>query len=291
MQLATLDWDGGSTAALRVDEGFRPIAGFPDVGDLVASGPDWQDAARSGAGSDVIPHEQAALRRPVLNPGAVICVGVNFRAHVLEMGAELPDHPTLFSKLSRALTDPGATIQLPAGASRAVDYEGELAVVIGSGGRDIAIEDAWEAVAGLTIANDVSMRDYQFRSQQWFAGKTWESSTPVGPTLVTLDEVGDVSELELRVEVNGEPRQHSRMGDLIFSIPELIADVSQIVTLQPGDLLLTGTPSGVAHAMEHPDYLRDDDLVAVTIDRLGTLSNRVRAATLTAIGDETQDHR
>jgi acylpyruvate hydrolase len=290
MQLATLNWNGGSAAALRVDDGFRPIAGFPDVGALVASGPNWEDAARSNAAADVIPHEEATLHRPVLEPGAVVCVGVNFRAHVLEMGAELPDHPTLFSKLPRALTDPNATIRLPAAASGSVDYEGELAVVIGSGGRDIGIDDAWDAVAGLTIANDVSMRDYQFRSPQWFAGKTWESSTPVGPTLVTLDEVGDVSELELRVEVNGELRQRSSLGDLIFSIPELVADVSQIVTLQPGDLLLTGTPGGVAHAMEPPEYLRDDDLVAVTIDRLGTLSNRVRAATLTAIGDETQDH-
>ncbi|UGS34524.1 fumarylacetoacetate hydrolase family protein [Capillimicrobium parvum] len=288
MQLATLDLDEGTVAALRTDEGFRPIEGFADVGALLGSGPDWRATAQAAMAADAIAHDAAAVLRPILDPGAVVCVGVNFRAHIREMGVDLPDHPTLFSKLPRALTDPDAVIPLPAAAPGCVDYEGELAVIVGAGGRDIAPADAWDAVAGLSAANDVSIRDVQMRSTQWFAGKTWERSTPIGPTVVTLDEVGDIDTLELRVRVNGDLRQHGSLGDLIFGIPDLVADISRIVTLHPGDIILTGTPSGVAYAMSPPAYLRDDDVVEVSIDRVGTLSNTFRAASLAIAGEETR---
>jgi acylpyruvate hydrolase len=162
-----------------------------------------------------------------------------------------------------------------------VDYEGELAVVIGSGGRDIPVERAWESVAGLTVMNDVSMRDYQRRTLQWFAGKTFEACTPVGPCVVTLDELGDLGDLgdlELRTTVNGELRQQAAVGDLVFDVPALVADLSSIVTLRAGDIIATGTPGGVGDGMEPKRYLADGDVVEVSIERIGSIRNRFRWA-------------
>jgi acylpyruvate hydrolase len=217
------------------------------------------------------------LLRPVLAPAAVVCVGHNYRNHILEMGRELPDAPTLFSKVPIALADPYADVTLPL-ASQSVDYEGELAVVIGRGGRDIPLDDAWEAVAGVTVLNDVSMRDYQRRTIQWFAGKTWEASTPVGPYVVTTDEISDFGSLELKVEVNGEERQHAVLGDLVFDVPTLVSDISRIFTLRPGDIIATGTPGGVGVAREPAIFLGDGDVVEVTITEIGKLRTRFVAA-------------
>ncbi len=200
-------------------------------------------------------------------------IGGSSKTHILEMGRELPSNPTYFSKLPRALTDPFAEIPLPAASSR-VDYEGELAVVIGRGGRDIAPEDTWDAVAGLTVLNDISMRDYQRRTIQWFAGKTWEASTPVGPAVVTPDELDYPGALELLVTVNGEERQRAPIADLVFDVPELVSDLSRIFTLRPGDIIATGTPGGVGEAME--SFLADGDVVEVTITGLGSIRNRFR---------------
>jgi acylpyruvate hydrolase len=210
----------------------------------------------------------------VLAPRAVFCVGLNYRTHILEMGRELPEHPTLFSKLARALTDPFADVELPA-ASERVDYEGELAAVIGRGGRDIPVEQAWDAVAGLTLLNDVTARDYQRRTLQWFAGKTFQASTPVGPALVTRDELRDLDDRELRVTVNGEERQRARIGDLVFDVPALVADLSRIVTLEPGDVIATGTPGGVGEPAQR--FLRDGDVVEVAVDGIGSIRNCFRS--------------
>jgi acylpyruvate hydrolase len=208
--------------------------------------------------------------RPVLEPGAVACVGINYGAHIAEMGREMPTSPTYFSKLPRALTDPGEPVVLPPESPK-VDYEGEVAAVIGRRGRRITRESALDHVAGLTLVNDVSMRDFQNRSLQWFAGKSWQACTPVGPEVATLDELGDLGDLELTTTVNGEVRQRAALGDLIFDIPALVADLSQIVELEPGDLIVTGTPGGVGHAMEPPHYLQPGDVVEVSLDGLGTL--------------------
>jgi acylpyruvate hydrolase len=199
-----------------------------------------------------------------------VCVGVNYGAHIREMGRELPTSPTLFLKLPQALTDPDEPVVLPPESAQ-VDYEGEVVAVIGRGGRRIPREEALAHVAGLTLMNDVSMRDFQYRSLQWFAGKSWRASTPVGPELVTLDELGELGGLELTTEVNGELRQRATVGDLVFDIPALVADVSQVVELAPGDLIATGTPGGVGHAMEPPHYLRPGDVVEVSLDAVGTL--------------------
>jgi acylpyruvate hydrolase len=191
------------------------------------------------------------------------------------MGRELPTHPTLFSKLPRALTDPYADIELPC-ASPQMDYEGELAVVIGVGGRDIDPRAAWDHVFGLTVANDVTARDFQRRTIQWFAGKTFQRSTPVGPWIVTADDAGPLDALELTVTVNGELRQRASLGDLVFDVPALVADLSRIVALEPGDLILTGTPGGVGEKAGR--FLGDGDVVEVAVDQVGVLRNRFRGA-------------
>jgi acylpyruvate hydrolase len=267
-RLVTLALADGSTVAARRDgeafHAFRDLVGerYRDVGALLLAGLETA-AVEDGT-------VEGRLLRPVLEPGAVTCVGTNYGAHVAEMGRERPTSPTYFSKLPRALTDPGEPVVLPRESSK-VDYEGEFAAVIGRGGRRLSRESALDHVAGVTLVNDVSMRDFQYRTLQWFAGKSWQASTPVGPEVVTLDELGDLGDLELTTEVNGEVRQRAVLGDLIFDIPALVADLSQIVELEPGDLLVTGTPGGVGHAMEPPRYLRPGDVVEVSLDRVGTL--------------------
>jgi acylpyruvate hydrolase len=282
MRLATLD-RGGRTAAVVLDDGhaveIRDAGGsaYADVGALLADATGLQRAREAAAGGGGEPYAAADLRRPILAPGAVFCVGLNYATHIREMGRDLPEHPTLFSKLSRALTDPFADIPLPRHSVK-VDYEGELAAVIGRGGRDIDAADAWSHVAGVTVLNDVTMRDYQRRTVQWFAGKTWEGSTPFGPDIVTLDEVGDLGARELLVRVNGQERQRSKLDDLVFDVPTLVADISRIVTLQPGDIIATGTPGGVGVAMDPQSFLSDGDEVEVEISGIGTIRNRFRGA-------------
>jgi acylpyruvate hydrolase len=267
-RLVTLALADGSTVAARRDgdelHAFRDLAGerYRDVGELLRGGLDTA-AVESGT-------VEGTLVRPVLEPGAVACVGINYGAHIAEMGRETPTSPTFFLKLPRALTDPGEPVLLPPESPK-VDYEGEFTAVIGRGGRRIPREAALDHVAGLTLANDVSMRDFQNRSLQWFAGKSWQACTPVGPEVVTLDELGDLDGLELTTSVNGEVRQRAVLGDLVFDIAALVADLSHIVELEPGDLIVTGTPGGVGHAMEPPQYLQPGDVVEITADGLGTL--------------------
>ncbi len=281
MKLVTIERAGAPTAGVVRDDGTIAVVAdgaYGHVGALLAD-PAGLDAARSALEADdaaVVPYDVDALLMPVLGAPAVICVGLNYRSHIEEMGRPLPESPTLFSKLPRALIAPGATIPLPA-ASPQLDYEGELCIVVGRPGRDIPAERAWEHVGGLTVLNDVTVRDYQWRTKQWFAGKSWEASTPFGPAIVTPDELGEIGGLELRTTVNGELRQQARLDDLLFGVEDLIADASRVVTLQPGDLIATGTPGGVGAAFDPKRFLVDGDVVEVEIDRIGRLSNRVAA--------------
>jgi acylpyruvate hydrolase len=284
VRLATLELNGTGTAAavLRnggavvVRDSFGNVA-YGDIGALLAAGDAGLAFARRALeGGDEQPYEPATVRRPILAPGAIFCVGLNYRTHIREMGRDLPTHPTLFSKLSRALTDPYVDIDVPVAGAACLDYEGELAAVIGTRARNVDAADAMSHVAGLTVLNDVTMRDYQWRSPQWFAGKTWERSTPAGPAVVTLDELGDLDARELVVTVNDEERQRARLGDLVFGVAELVADISQIVTLEPGDMIATGTPGGVGDAMEPKGYVGDGDVVEVRIDGLGSVRNRIK---------------
>jgi 2-keto-4-pentenoate hydratase/2-oxohepta-3-ene-1,7-dioic acid hydratase in catechol pathway len=221
----------------------------------------------------------APIPRPVRNP---FCVGLNYVDHVAE-GArvrlaetKLPEVPTFFTKATNAVTGPDAEVRLDPKVTRRLDYEVELAVVVGKAGRDIPAARAFEHVFGYTVANDVSARDLQRRHQQWFKGKSLDTTLPLGPWIVTADEIGDPTTLSLSLTVNGEPRQNATVAQMIFDIPTIIEHLSAGLTLEPGDVICTGTPSGVGYAMDPPRLLKDGDVMACTIDRIGTLTNVVR---------------
>lgn len=208
----------------------------------------------------------------VLRPSKIFCLGLNYASHIREMGHDLPDYPTLFGKFAESLVGPRDPIELPAEAERP-DWEGELAFVIGRVTRRVSVADAAESIAGYAICNDVTMRDWQRRTLQWLQGKTWERSTPLGPALVTPDEVDGGHDLLLRCEVDGEVMQEARTSDLVFGPAETVAYLSTIITLQPGDVISTGTPSGVGDARTPPVCLRPGQVVRTTIEGLGELVN------------------
>jgi len=220
--------------------------------------------------------EDVELLAPVPRPTKIICIGLNYKDHAAESGAELPVEPVLFSKYPTAVVGPGQAIRLPE-MSKEVDYEAELAFVIGTGGKNIPAEKALDHVAGYTCFNDISARDLQFRDGQWMKGKTPDTFAPTGPALVTADEVGDPGKLAIKLELNGQVMQSSNTDQLIFPVPELIAFLSRLVTLEPGDVVATGTPSGVGFARKPPVFLKDGDTVTVEIEKLGRLTNPVVA--------------
>ena len=213
---------------------------------------------------------------PIERPGKIICVGLNYRGHALEQGAKLPERPLLFAKWTTSLTGPGLPIVLPP-VSQKVDYEAELAVVIGSRVKGVSVENALETVRGYLCANDVSARDVQRVDRQFTRAKSFDTFCPVGPELVPAAEIPDPQALGIRALVNGEVRQDSSTADMIFSVAELIAFASEAITLEPGDLFLTGTPPGVGEFRDPPLYLREGDEVTIEIDGLGSLTNPVHA--------------
>ena len=219
-----------------------------------------------------MPASEASFAPVVPQPSKIICVGLNYRAHILETGRELPEYPTLFAKFAGTLLGPRDDLVLPAISGR-VDWEVELGVIIGQPIYRASRDEAAAAIAGYTVTNDVSMRDWQRRTLQWLAGKMFERSTP-GPYLVTGDEVGDAADLEVRCEVDGAVMQRSRTSDLLFSPADIAAYASQAITLRPGDLLLTGTPGGVGDARKPPVYLQPGQQLRTVIEGLGECVNR-----------------
>lgn len=220
--------------------------------------------------------EELVFRAVVPAPRKVICVGLNYRAHVQESGHGLPEYPVLFAKFASSLTGAYDPVPCPPESS-AVDYEGELAVVIGAPVRRVSEARASSAVAGYTVANDISMRDYQNHTHQWLPGKAWDRSTPVGPMLVTPEEAGDPGALRVRTVVNGETVQEASTELMIFPVARLISTISEFTALEPGDLILTGTPAGVGVRRDPPLLLGDGDVVSVEIDGIGRIENRVVA--------------
>jgi 2-keto-4-pentenoate hydratase/2-oxohepta-3-ene-1,7-dioic acid hydratase in catechol pathway len=216
------------------------------------------------------------LLAPVPRPGKIICVGLNYRDHAKETGKAVPTEPILFPKFANSVVGPGAEVLVPPEADE-IDYEAELAVVIGRRASRVAAADALDHVAGYTCANDVSSRSLQFLSGQWLLGKAIDTFLPLGPYLVTADEVPDPQALGIRCLVNDELLQDSNTGQMVFGVAELIAYASRTITLEPGDLLVTGTPAGVGMAADPPRYLRAGDRMRVEIDGLGELENTVRA--------------
>jgi 2-keto-4-pentenoate hydratase/2-oxohepta-3-ene-1,7-dioic acid hydratase in catechol pathway len=285
MRLGTIEIDGRSEGAvIEADGSARPIGGT--LQDLIAGGPAAVSAlrARMAAGGDVIPAAAVRLLAPLPRPEKnVFCVGRNYREHIAEgeraqnVKIGVTEVPVFFTKPRTAVVGPGAEVPIFPHVSTQIDYEVELALVIGKGGRDIPRERALEHVFGYTILNDVTARDVQRRhGGQYFKGKGLDGSCPMGPWIVTADAIGDPAKLGIRCTVNGELRQDSTTAALIFDIPTLIASLSEGLTLEPGDILATGTPSGVGYAMEPPRFLKDGDRVVCEIDGIGRLENTMR---------------
>lgn len=219
--------------------------------------------------------DQVYFGTAVPNPSKVICVGKNYVEHAKEMKSDVPDYPVLFAKFFNALIGADDTIEKTP-LTEKLDYEAELTVVIGKEASRVKREEALDYVAGYTLGNDISARDLQKRTPQWLQGKSVDRSTPVGPWVVTADEVGDPGSLDIRCYVNGEERQASNTEKLIFDIPFLIEFISGIMTLNPGDIIMTGTPDGVAFGMESPKFLQAGDAVAVEIEKIGRMENKVQ---------------
>ncbi|WP_053217890.1 fumarylacetoacetate hydrolase family protein [Virgibacillus senegalensis] len=217
---------------------------------------------------------EVKLELPVSNPGKVICVGTNYADHVKEMNSIIPEHPVLFAKFTNALIGPEDKIEKST-ATEKLDYEVELAVVIGKRAKKVTKEEAIPYIAGYTIGNDVSARDLQKRTPQWLQGKTLDRSTPIGPWVVTADEIADPGNLEVKSFINGEQRQSSNTSELIFDVPYLVSFVSDLMTLEPGDIILTGTPHGVGFAMDPPQFLKAGDRVTMEIEKIGRMENIV----------------
>jgi acylpyruvate hydrolase len=232
-------------------------------------------AARAADTDERIPLAAAALCAPIPDAQKIICMGLNYRDHAEETGQEIPAAPMWFAKFANSLIGSGQQIVLPAAHPEFVDYEAELALVIGRTARNVAAKHALSYLAGAMPFNDVTARDLQFQNPLWTSGKAVDTFAPCGPALVTLDEIGDLGALELRTRVNGEVLQRGTTANLIFGAAELIAWLSRTLTLLPGDIIATGTPAGVGAAQGR--FLRDGDTVEVEIDGLGTLVNRVCA--------------
>jgi acylpyruvate hydrolase len=275
MKLATLRV-GTRTTAARVEESDGEVVevSAADVGALLAQ-EDWPQIAAAAAGTrhSLSQVDYAPL---VPRPGKVVCVGQNYRAHLAEQRIEAPAYPNLFAKFASALTGAHDDIVLPL-ASNAVDWEVELGVVIGWPAYRVREDQAMAAVAGYTVLNDVSMRDWQYRASQFLQGKTFDKATPVGPWLVTRDDP-DVDEtgMHLYCEIDGEMVQEGNTSDLIFSVPVLVSYISQAMTLLPGDVIATGTPGGSGQWREPQRYLRDGNVLVTRIDGLGGCRNVCR---------------
>ena len=270
MRLATVRTPHGTRAA-RVDESELVLLDQPDVTAVLRSGAEWRESTQR-TGRDRLALGVAELAPVVPHPAKILCVGLNYASHIAEMGREAPEYPTLFAKYARALIGPRDPIVLPA-VSDMVDWEVELAVVIGREVRHADKPAARAAIAGYTILNDVSVRDWQSRTTQFLQGKTFERTTPLGPALVTLDDLADPDNLEVRCEVDGVLMQRGHTSDLLFSPVDLIRYVSTIVSLEPGDVIATGTPGGVGVSRTPPVFLRHGQTVRTTIEGLGELVN------------------
>ncbi|MDR2256463.1 MAG: fumarylacetoacetate hydrolase family protein [Arthrobacter sp.] len=281
MKLATLR-TGATTQAVLVNEDgtLSPLERFADVGAFLAAPTEAREAAAAtarAADAQRLPAPaRGELAQPILNPAKVLCIGLNYHEHIKETGNEVPKFPTVFAKFALTLTGPDDDIAFPAEDHR-LDWEGELGIVIGSGGRRLGEEQAADAIAGYTIANDVSMRGWQGRTAEWTQGKIWEASTPVGPWVVTPDEFDPTAQLTTRL--NGAVVQQDSVGNTVFSPAALVAYLSTIITLEPGDLIITGTPAGVAlgrrnEAGRHPWMVAGDEM-EVSIEGLGVQHTRL----------------
>jgi len=269
MRLATIRRPDGSTAAARLDGDHLVVLPSSDLVALLAD-PGWQDAAGAASGERIAVAD--ADLAPAVRPAKVICVGLNYRSHIEEMGRGFPDHPTLFIKFPDTLTGPYDDLVIPS-ASAEVDWEVELGVVIGRAARRVTEAEAARCIAGYTVVNDISMRDWQWRTTQWDQGKNFEASTPVGPYLVTGDEIGDAADLEVTCRVDGQTMQTGRTCDLLFKPAAIVSYASQFTTLRPGDLIATGTPGGVGAGRNPKVFLAPGQVLETAVEGIGACRN------------------
>ncbi|MGJ9384406.1 fumarylacetoacetate hydrolase family protein [Salipaludibacillus sp. CF4.18] len=272
----------GKIRAEQIAEAFVPadMNGFLQGGkeslELAKKAIDYALTNKEDEGYKLVyPYNEVKVEAPVPSPGKMICVGLNYREHILEMKRELPQYPVVFAKFANTVVGPQDDIPFYP-ISEQLDYEAEFSFVIGKRARNVSQAEALDYVAGYTIVNDVTYRDFQRRTIQWLQGKTVEGSAPMGPWLVTTDELTDPSGLEVVLTVNGEERQHSNTANLVFSVQNLVEFFSNIMTLEPGDVILTGTPGGVGFARDPKVFLKDGDVVKIDIDKVGTLENTVK---------------
>jgi 2-keto-4-pentenoate hydratase/2-oxohepta-3-ene-1,7-dioic acid hydratase in catechol pathway len=288
MRLITYhDGSGARLGALRGDSVVPLDAVAPSMLALIEGGPELLQRAQAEVerATQTIPLGTVRLLAPIPRPRQnVICLGMNYVAHAIESdrarGREpkLPEHPVYFTKAATTVCGPDDEIPLDPRVTNQLDYEVELAYIVGRGGKNIAREDALSYIFGYTIVNDVSARDLQNQHQQFYKGKSLDRSCPIGPCIVTADEIPDPSALGLRLRLNGETRQDSTVGDLIFDIPTTLAVLSLGQTLEPGTIVSTGTPSGVGMGRNPPQFMRAGDLMEAEVDQIGVLRNRVVAA-------------
>jgi 2-keto-4-pentenoate hydratase/2-oxohepta-3-ene-1,7-dioic acid hydratase in catechol pathway len=254
--------------------GFESLLAFIEAGTEARSKAEtFKDQSPQSARHSL---REVKLLAPIPKPRKLICVGLNYRDHAIETGSEIPAVPTIFNKFATAVIAAGENIVLPK-VSKSPDYEAEFAFVIGPGGRHIAADSWADHVYGYTMVNDVSARDYQRATTQWLMGKTFDTFAPMGPWIVTADEIADPHDLDIQLDINGEILQNSNTRELIFKVPDLIAFLSSVFTLEPGDIVSTGTPSGVGVARKPPRFLRPGDQVTVKMPKIGELRNPVVA--------------
>ncbi len=269
MKLVTFNVNGGKPEAGVLSN--EKVTGFgADMLSVIASGGKLEPAGSRYA------VEEVKLLAPVPRPPKLICIGLNYLDHAKETGQQVPDVPTVFNKFTNVVIGPGAAIVLP-NASKAPDYEAEMAIVIGPAGRNIPADKAMEHVFGYTIVNDVSARDIQSATSQWLLGKTCDTFAPMGPWIITADEIADPHALDIWLEIGGVRLQNSNTRELIFKIPRLIEYISSVVTLEPGDVIATGTPGGIGFKRNPQRLLKPGDEVIIHVEGIGELRNPVVA--------------
>jgi 2-keto-4-pentenoate hydratase/2-oxohepta-3-ene-1,7-dioic acid hydratase in catechol pathway len=279
VKLASFDRAGQRGVGVVVEGGLVELDGLEDMTTFLSGGTDSLETARRTVEEhigSVRPLDTVRLLPPVPRPPKIICVARNYAEHAAEVGFELPTIPILFARFPVTLVAPGDPIVRPT-VSEQLDWEGELAVIIGRGGRHITRDDALQHVAGYAIFNDVTVRDFQFRVAQYTAGKNFSASGPFGPWLTLTDEVPDPQALEIVTEVNGVEKQRANTADMIFDVATLIEHISEFVELEPGDVIPTGSPAGVGFKRDPPEFLRPGDICRIEISGLGALENPVVA--------------
>ena len=283
MRLATFDAGGGAEIGVVLDSSIAAVARLHsaigrDMRALIARWDELAEPVRSAAetGLHLLPLDSVQLLAPIARPGKIMAIGLNYADHIAESKMDTPKHQTWFAKVSTSAAGPYQPIELP-GPQPYVDYEAELVAVIGRGGRRIAAADAADAIFGYCVGNDVTERAWQHRTPQWTLGKSFDTHAPFGPWITTADEVPDPHSLAIRAWVNGELRQSSDTRNLVFDVWAQVEHLSQAMTLEPGDLIFTGTPGGVGAAMQPRQFLQSGDRVAVEIETLGRIENECEA--------------